>query len=404
MERSRIYNSLFYFIFEGLAKGGNVLIFLISSLILPSEKYLQLLTLFSLEGLAVVLSPFYYTDVLFKLRDKYSFNEVESNLSTFILFYALFLIVVFTSFSSHIFSFYDFHNYLLLYSLIGVTIFRLLFQQKSVNYQINESHKQAIKLKVIPFFVSFVGGCIGFFFATDRIIGFFVGRLVGFFLLFLLSKVFFLSNPMTKISFTFFYDFFKRSSVLILSGLGGWFLSYGMLNILKQFYDTEINHEIGLILNLWSLLLLLANGINGTYYPNFRKKYNLDSALGEKVFMNALYLYLIIFVFCVVSAFLIYHVFGNNFLAGFSIYFNVLPYVFLIFFAQIFQYLSIPYFIVKDRFTKLSSIGVITAAISIFLIYSHHWYESFVQISIIHIIIFCYYVRSLPIYVFRKSN
>lgn len=62
-----LLTSLAYVIFEGLSKGGNTLIFLFAASMLSSKDYVNLLAVYSLEGLFITLAPTYYTDVLFKI-------------------------------------------------------------------------------------------------------------------------------------------------------------------------------------------------------------------------------------------------------------------------------------------------------------------------------------------------
>ena len=404
--KNKIKNSLLYIFFEGLSKGGNTLIFLIAASLLAKNEYVNLLSLFSLEGLFIIISPFYYTDVLFKLRDKYSFKDINRLSSKLIFFYCIILALIIAVFSSFIFKMYGFDSYITLFSIIFIVGARLIFQVQSVNFQIDENHKRAVRLKAIPFLASFFVGLVGFLLFENKIAGFFIGRSLGFLLISVKSIYAFFLNFNFEIDTNFIKDFLKRASNLIIIGLGGWFLGYGMLNILKYYYNDDVNYQIGLMLNMWSLFLLLANGINGVYFPEFRKKYNINIKSADKLFNQTFILYMGILTLCIIGLlFLNLISIQSSFfkLLQLHTYLHIIPFVLCIFFAQIFQYVSVPYYIVKDKFRNLSIIGLITNVISIFLIFTHHLYEHLVSLEILYVIILCYIIRSLPVYIYRKK-
>ncbi|WP_428741980.1 hypothetical protein [Tenacibaculum sp.] len=403
---NKLKDTLLYIFFEGLSKGGNTLIFLLSATILSKDEYVNLLLLFSLEGLFIILSPLYYTDVLYKLRDEYSFSRIKDNTFKIVLIYGLLLFLVFFLFQNPIKEFYNVDNFVVIVSIIFIVIFRLTFQIQSVNYQISEDHNNAIKNKAYPFLSSFVLGLFFFIFFNDKILGFFLGRFTGFLLMFMLSSRRFIIEFNLNFDYNFLLDFIKRAVNLIVIGLGGWFLGYGMLNILKEFYSQEINFNVGLMLNLWSILLLVANGINGVYFPAFRKEY-LNNKAGVKVLFNkVLYLYLFVLLVILILFLFFKDLTTINFF-GYSVavnsYLNIIPFVLLIFLAQIFQYVSMPYYIVQDEFKKLSFIGIVTNFISILAIFTHHFYSNYIMIDIIWIIILSYYIKSMPIYLLKNK-
>lgn len=387
-----------------MSKGGNTLIFLFAASILQKEEYINLLSLYSLEGLFIIISPFYYTDVLFKLRDKYSFLEINKEISKLIILYGVILLSLLLVFSSFVFNFYGFKSYILLISIVIILIGRLSFQAKSVNNQIDENHNKAVMLKALPFFSSFVFGLLGFLFSENKIAGFFIGRALSFIVISIKRRYFRFTSFDYNINFSLLADILKRAINLIVLGLGGWFLGYGMLNILKFNYNEDVNFKIGLILNLWSLFLLFANGINGVYMPKFRKLYKINTKSADKLFQKTLIIYFSILAISIIFYFVINLIPIDSSLFDFKDYINIFPYVLLIFFAQIFQYVSIPYFVVKDEFKKLAIVGLITNIISFTLIFTHHFYQDFISINVISIIIICYCIRSLPIYFLRKKN
>lgn len=403
MKKNRIKHSILYIFFEGISKGGNTLIFLLASSILTKVEYVNLLSLFSLEGLLIILSPFYYTDVLYKLRDNFSSDTIKNNSAKVIFLYSILLLILGFLFFSFLKDLYSVSSFEVVFYIVLIVLFRLFYQVESVNNQIEEEHKRAIKLKAIPFLLSSVLGIIFFISFDDKIVSFFLGRSVGFVIAFIFD---FFRGTFRGINFVFNYDFlkgfFRRSFNLIIVGIGGWFLGYGMLNVLKNYYSTDVNYEIGLMLNIWSVFLLLANGINGVYLPMFRKLYIESVRRANKLFNKvfALYLGIIIMSF-------VFFVFLRNIPVlsnEYKIYLNVFSYVIFIFLAQVLQYLSIPYFIVQDRFKTIAQISFLTNLVSVVLIYFHHFYENIFSVEIIRIIVFCYYIRSLPLFLLRNNK
>ena len=397
--------SFLYIIFEGLSRGGNSLIFLFAASLLVKTDYINLLALFSLEGLFVIFSPLYYSEVLYKVRDKY--NSITVNNSVFLLtiIYLCVLSLIILFFSNFLTNYYS--SPLFIFILIAFnSSARIIFQNKSVNNQVDEHHKNAIQDKALPFFASFIFGLIGFLSFEDKIAGFFIGRSIGYFLVIAL----YFTNIKNNIRITldidvsFLRDYFSRTSLLILRGIATWFLGYGILNLLKGWYPVDTNHQIGLILNIWNVFLLIANGINAIYLPAFRKAFLKLDKSENRIYRKITAGY---FSILLVSVF-VFFVFKIDYLQkvisflSLESYYNQIPYVLMIYMAQIFQYISMPYFLVYDRFKMLAVIGIATSLISLLMIVFHYYFEIDFLISIVSLFVITYYIRSLPLFLYQK--
>ena len=201
-----------------------------------------------------------------------------------------------------------------------------------------------------------------------------------------------------------FKDYLSRSSFLIIKGVFGWILGYGILNFMKGWYSVEVNYQIGLILTLWSAFLLISNGINAVYVPSFRKAFLRGKYEEKKIYRRTLFNFLAVLIF----ALIIYLIFTATYFQeilknfGWQLYFDNIYYVLLIFTAQIFQYISTPYFLVYDKFKLLSIIGVLTSILSMLCIIIHYLFKLENIVSVVLIFVFTYYLRSVPLFIYQK--
>lgn len=401
-----LVTSLSYIFFEGLSKGGNTLIFLVSASILSSSEYVNFLALYSLEGLFIIFSPLYYTDVLYKIRDSYSSRIVDNNISFISTLYFSILLIIVVLFQNFLTSFYNSSLWIFLFIVLN-TVFRILFQNKSVNHQVDEDHSNAIKDKAFPFFVSFILGLALFYYMEDKILGFFAGRAMGYSLVFIYYEMFNNNNISfkPKINIDFLKNYGSRVAFLVLNGFAAWFLGYGVLNILKLWYPDSINQQVGIILNLWSVFLMLSNGINSVYIPAFRKKYleSIESALMlykkiKNVYISILFSLILFYFFTKITA-----IRDLLFTFGLFRYTDMIPYVIGIFAAQILQYICLPYYLVNDKFKEMAIIGIVGSLISILLIISHHLLLEYIAFTIYFIIVLGYYLRTVPLFLYKNK-
>lgn len=397
-----LLTSLAYVIFEGLSKGGNTLIFLFAASMLSSKDYVNLLAVYSLEGLFITLAPTYYTDVLFKIRDSYTTIKVQENVSFVSLIFSILSLVLIFVFKGNLERMY-FAPVLLFVCIIVIVNIRLFFQNETVNLQIDENHRLAIKYKAIPFFVSFLLSFFGFLYHPNKLFGFFIGRTIGFIISFIVYMFFVKKSKYSlvikTIDFQLLKKYFSRCIPLMIQGLTMWFMGYGSLNLFKFWYPIEVSHRIALVINLWSVVLLFANGINAVYYPKFRIAYQKSRSAAKSTYYKSIVVYLSLLISFLFLYLFLYTSFSQSLIAKFNIvnHFNAIPYVLLIFIAQIFQYVSVPYFYVLDKFKSLAVTNIITSVIAIFLMYIHYYYKiDFISIYIVFIS--GYYIKSLSLF------
>lgn len=401
--------SLAYVIFEGLSKGGTTLIFLFSASYLSASEYVNLLSLYSLEGLFITLSPSYYTDVLFKIRDNFSSTEAQKNIfAVSLIIFAISLVCIFL-FQSQLVDFYS-SSLLVFVSIIFIVFLRLYFQNVSVNFQIDENHKTAIIYKALPFFLSFLFSLLGFiYFENYRIQGFFVGRMLGFGVSYVIyifvSRQFVFLNSQFSFNTKFLREFLPKSLALTIQGIAVWFMGYGSLNLYRHWFSVDINQQIALILNIWSVFLLFSNGINSVFYPKFRVAFNQNFTTAKQLYNKYSVLYFILWLTFVILYFISF--IFEDFVVEFRLekYFQVMPYVLFIFFAQIFQYISVPFYYSFDKFRHLAFINIVASVAALFIMFLHYYLSS--NISVYLVLSFGYFIKSFCLFIvsiyFKKS-
>jgi hypothetical protein len=409
MLTNKIKTSLLYIIFEALSRGGNTLIFFIGASLLSKQDYLNLLTLFSLETLILNFCPFFYNEIYYKLIDLFEKTKLIYNIFYYSIIYTLILVLIYFIFIKSINIYLD-SNFLIILSIIVSSFIRIIYQNKSTFFQIDEHHKKAIKNKALPFFISFIGGLIGFFVFKDKITFFFVGRTIGLLILVLFENDFFPKREIIlgkfKLDKLILLSILKRSFLMIVKGVTAWALGYGLISILKNNYPENTVFSIGLILNLWTLFLLISNGINSVYVPKFRNLF-LNNGNFKQLENSTLKQYFLIVLICLAFYVILLYPASKNLvikIPNLKQYYDIFHYVILIFIAQIFQFISTPYYYVYDKFNIQSSISIITSIISICFVYFYGYLYINKFLSIIDVIIAGYFIRSIPQYIYSAKK
>lgn len=349
--------SILYMLFEGLSKGGSQLILLYVAYSLPSTTYLIFMLLISFETFLPILYVSNYNEVLYTIKDKYLQSNIYSTiLTTTFLSCILFLFIILLT-KPYLYQYFEYKT-LLTYLVIPINVFFFIFFKfLSLYQQLHGDHGKAIYLKSMPFFLSFLGALTGVLSLEDPITGFFVGKTIGYFFAFLhlqLRQNLFLVN--FKIDTIFLTEYLKRSKFLFFITLFGWLGSYGLLNIGKMLSTHEKVVEYGYMINLFSIFLMIANGINQVYSPKIRQLYsnNKDEAynFSRKI--------LVVYFFIAALAYLAYQsiLYINNELnildAKSLDIFTVLPYAILVFWIGSFKYVSDVYIYITDSYKKFT--------------------------------------------------
>ena len=262
----------------------------------------------------------------------------------------------------------------LIFILLGNGFLSNIIREYSILFQLKLNHSKAIFYKSVPFFVSFILTIALLYLLNDKILAFFLGKFIGLFLFFIF--IFFtekINQYKYKFSWVKFNFFFKRVKYSSLIAILGWASGLGFLNFVKLYSKNEIELMVlGLILNLFVILQMVANGINQVYAPKLKIIYSNSKEKGMAYFKKTHFNY---FILSIVLFFLIYIVVGwKDF---FSFYFpNIeslfydgnLYFIVIIFFISTFSWVSSPLFMILDLFKILFNINILFNIIAWLLI------------------------------------
>src|SRR5690554_5876337 len=204
---SLVKGSLMYSFAEGVSKGGFQILLLIIASYIDSKVYLILMLLLGLESLLKMLYLSHYPNLLYKIIDLFPSHDVFSvtTLVSFFQFiiYCGFLLLARGSLSGY----YEYASTTVYLSLALNAYLANQFVYYSVLLQLKGIHKQAVKFRSIPFLFSFVTALIGFYFFSDKVAGFFLGKTIGFLIF---SWIFFSRSLLrTWVSISVFKDVFS---------------------------------------------------------------------------------------------------------------------------------------------------------------------------------------------------
>ena len=395
--------SILYMIFEGLSKGGNhVLLLFVASTIDPSI-YLTIMLLISFETLLPIFVITNYNEVLYSIKDRFDKEKVFSTIMTLTTLMSLVYMIGILIIKSYLYKYFEYNN-LVVYLIISFNIFFFVFFRFiSVFYQLEEKHSQAIYLKSLPFFLSFIGVLCGVLLFEDKIAGFFIGKLLGYIVAFV---IFLAKNKIFRLDFKidkdFLIQYINRAKFLILLGVFGWLSGYGFLNFGKVFSTPQDTIKFGYMLNIFMLYLMIANGINQIYAPKIRGLFDIDikSAYLFSKKVAAIYLGISLVSLLLYKAIIIY-IDQNYMILNLNIkhIIAMFPYSVLIFYISSFKYISDVYIylqdIYKDFVYRLMTVEVIVFILVIGLL---NFYPSLLIPAYILIIV----SRSFVVYKFAR--
>lgn len=390
-----------YIFFEGLSKGGEqfILIFLPILLHDSGSQYLSILLLISLSGLIKLVNPVNNANAIFGVIDKFSKQDILNTVFFFNLFAFVFFLSIAIVFQTSFLEYYNIDSFWPIVFLTGFMFFRNFFEISSFYEVLIENHNHSMFLKNMPFFLSFLLQLIFIFLLKiDIIFGFFLAKFIAFSLIgfWVVLKGDF--KPRLNFKAKIFKEVFRYSSTLWINVFIGWLMGYGALNLTKLFLDDTYSLALGRMINLWMLLLLIANGINNVYMPILKRKYKEDYQLSLNFRNKILLVFTSMSLIGATLSFFAMKVWPLNDL-------KLAPFVFIILFAQGFQYVSTPFYFLANRFKKFVLVNLICG---IFVLsYSLILFKNSSGISInlfLSLYLVMFLVRSLIIFSFSKEQ
>lgn len=375
--RDRInFVSLYYTIFEGLAKGGSYLLLIFIASFIDKDLYVKLMLLISLESLLTMFFISYYNDVLYSYKN----NKVVKLFSTFstISYFQFFTYLLFYYlFSDYINNYYSYDLKYIIFFMLGNGFISNFVSNISVAAQIHLDHKKALLYKSVPFFLSFIFCLSSFIFFEDKVFAFFFGKFFGllifYVIIFFREKLYLNFLRFDKLLFS---SLFKRIKFSFIIAMLSWASGLGFLNFMKLFSDESSSIAIvAMTLNLFTVLQLLSNGINQVYVPQLKHLLTFNIVKAKAYSKKTMFIYF------KVTALLLVGVGISFILKDFIINLTTLdPIVFssiflvvVLFFINIFQWIATPYLIILNKykhlfFSKLF-LAIISWGIVLFLIY-----------------------------------
>lgn len=364
--------SIYYTLFEGLSRGGNQLLLIFVASFLSKTLYFNLMLLVSLESLLTMFFLSYYVDVLYSYKE----HRVKSLFSAFIDFSFLQLLLfisLFYLFRSDISTFYNYDLTLLILPILGNGFISNVLSNISVAAQIQLNHKKALLYKSLPFFFSFIICLVFFILLEDKIFAFFFGRFLGLFLFFIFiifnDK---LISTLFKFNLRVFLSLFKRIKYSFIIAMISWLFGLGFLNFAKLYTtDKDSLALLAMMISLFAVLQLLANGVNQVYVPNLKKymSNSVTAAFNYSKRVSKDYVKIGVFLACIIGV--IYLVKGlliSIFPSLQPLIFESLLFVIILFFVNIFQWIATPFFMISNKYKTLFWLKFNFALISIFCV------------------------------------
>lgn len=329
--------------------------------------------LISFEALITMLYLSYYADILYSFRKNRSKQAIANALDTSFLQY-LILVVTYLIFREKINAYFNYNLDLLIYILCANGLISNIIRFYSVSFQIELKHTKAILFKSIPFFSSFVCSVVLFFLMNDKVLAFFLGKFIGmlFFFIYILIK-----EKGYKLFFSFnkyyFGLTFKRAKYSFVISFLGWSSNLGFLNFAKVYSNSSTDILLlGIMLNLFTLLLLFSNGINQVYVPQLRIKLSTSFSVGNNYSTRVHFIYIILSIIfaCLITIVLFFRNQLMSYLPNLGEIFNggYLYLIALLFFINSFHWIATPYLMILDKYKNYFYVIVILNLISWILI------------------------------------
>ena len=351
--------SLLYILFEGFSKGGSYLLLLFIANFFSNEMYISLMTLLSFETLLKMFFVSYYGEALYKLQNIYPKNRLFPSYIALVIVQVLLIALLIITAHSLLFHYFGHGNLLTYFAILINAILFNSFRLNSSYSQIQENHRTAIIYRSLPFFSAFAFSLLFVWLFNDKILGFFLGKSVGFFLFQLVVRrrqTFSLRLSFNKAIIS---DILKRSVYLFSNAWLGWVTGIGFINVAKIISKNDLQvAKMGYALNIYSILLLAGYGINQVYGPRLKKLIETNSLEAGIEFSKKIqFLFIGIVLFGSLS-FIGLDIIFNYFSIDLSIvpnfvdFWNVVPAAIAVFFFSSFAWIANPYYYILDRYKE----------------------------------------------------
>ncbi len=389
-------NKIFlYMLVEGVSRGIPQLVLMTLAFIITKQEFAILILLYGLESLIVILLPSNYIEVLYKINNDNNNAKIINSIFTFNLMIIMLILIIYLIFSGYIHSFFN-YDYTLVFICIIISAFVNSFMRfYRVQLQLLLKHNSALKSMIFSFGFSNLFMIIGILIFEDKILGFFMGKAIGF-ILYLIYLIYIDDLKILFSKFVFYY-FIIRVRYLLLFAIYSWLFGYGFTYMINLFGSLDDVANIGYLITFSMPFLLLANGINQVYNPKIRNliKINLLDAF---TFSKQVMLYYFIISF---SLFLIIYVisFINiEIVSKYIVYFIISSIIFLF---STYKYIYEIYLYVNDMFKPyiLTTIFIETLALVLILSIYKIWNYNIIYLYPILIlsrnITICYFIKTI---------
>ena len=219
------------------------------------------MTLLSAETLLKMFFVTYYGEALYKLQDLYNKNKLFQTYNSTILVQTTVFIILIVLFRNSLFTYFNHSNLFTYLSIIFNAVLFNSFRLNSSYSQIIENHKKAIIYRSFPFFIAFLFSLLFVWKFQDKILGFFIGKTVGFIIFWIGANKVTSINLQLKFDVKIFKNIFSRTKFLFSNAWLGWLTGIGFINVAKVLIDEQSEiAKFGYALNIYSIFLLLGYG------------------------------------------------------------------------------------------------------------------------------------------------
>lgn len=392
-------NSLKYIVVSGISKGLNYLILLYFAVGIYSEQYITILLLLSLEQLLGLFLPLNNSNIIYSEKVS-QYKEITNKListSLIIMFVYVLFIYLFKNFT---YEYFGVSNIFIFISILFNVFVNGYLVYLTNYYKLVEEHNKAFIVQAL-FFISFIIILTFALFFDNKIEAFFIGKAIGFLIIFLILKT--LKLGFKKIYFLVLDKLeFKKMLNLFSISILGWVSGLGFINLAKIYASPEMLVRIGYILNLWNVFLLIGIGINSVYYPMVKKciiENNFNKVIKTK--KTTLFIYLGIVLVSYLFFLLIQKMNLLNNLTKVNIVFLEIPNAILLFMFSVFHYVIHPFYMVKDRFGTFNLLNIISYVLWICIVVLGTYFD---YGNFIIFLVLLYFLKSILLYIYGEKN
>jgi hypothetical protein len=348
-----VFNSLKYIGISGVSKGFNYILLLYFAVGVYSEQYVKILLLLSFEQILSLLLPLNQFNIIYS-KSIINYRNITNKLITTTLIVTFIFAVSFVILKNLLYDYFQIEDFFVFISILISMVINSYIVYLVNYYKVVEDHQKALLLQCL-LMISFLSVLLFLFLKFNILTSFFLGKAIGLIIVLFVVRILNLTKFKFKFKFLNFKEFKHILNLFILS-LFGWISGLGFMNIAKINSSPEQMIKIGYALNLFNIFLLVSIGVNSIYGPIIKRQL-INRQIGKalQVRTKTIMLYLTI----ALLSFGIYLVLNEfNFGVQINNLIDALPFATLIYVFNIFHWVSQPFYLINNKFSKATIINI----------------------------------------------